>query len=126
MVASDGIHSLSGELFYTKTPRFCTATDLRRRRAALHGFRVLYSVCPGLLKPLKGSERLRKRSSKPIRPEPKVARIHWSEAEGQGYGVMDLTAGRGERRHDMCIVILRGPEAENAKWDSTIAALRRS
>ena len=53
-----------------------------------------------------------------------MAKIHWSEAQGQGYGVMDLTAGCGARRHDMCIVILRGQEAENATWDSTMAKER--
>ena len=81
VVASDGIHSfVRQKVFGTDQPEFT-------------GFRVLYSL-----------------SSKPFRPDPTVAHIHWTEVDGAGYGLMDMTAGKGETRHDLVIIIMRSEE----------------
>ncbi|CAJ1374420.1 unnamed protein product [Effrenium voratum] len=91
VVASDGIHSfVRQKLFGADQPEFT-------------GFRVLYSV-----------------SSKAYRPDPTVAHIHWKESDGAGYGFLDLTAGQGAGRHDICVIILRSEEQVTDKWESTM------
>ncbi len=95
VVASDGIHSFVRQrIFGVDQPEFT-------------GFRVLYSI-----------------SSKPYRPDPRVAHIHWKEANGSGYGLLDLTAGQGDLRHDICIMIMRSDDHVSDQWDSTMAKER--
>ena len=95
VVASDGIHSFVRQrVFGPDQPIFT-------------GFRVLYSV-----------------SSKPIRPDPKMANMHWLESEGVGFAVLDVTAGQGSRRHDICAVIMGSEEPVTDRWDSTLVRER--
>jgi len=95
VVASDGIHSfVRQKVFGGDQPEFT-------------GFRVLYSL-----------------SSKPFRPDPTVAHIHWKEVDGAGYGMMDMTAGKGENRHDFMIIIMRSEEQVTDRWDSTLVKER--
>ena len=95
VVASDGIHSfVRQKVFGADEPVFT-------------GFRILYSV-----------------SSKPIRPDPTMASMHWMEAEGAGFAVLDVTAGQGAGRHDICAVILASQEPVTDRWDSTIVRER--
>ena len=91
VVASDGIHSfVRQKVFGVDQPEFT-------------GFRVLYSV-----------------SSKAYRPDATVANIHWKELDGAGYGFLDLTAGQGKGRHDICVIILRSEEQVTDRWESTM------
>ena len=95
VVASDGIHSfVRQKVFGADQPVYT-------------GYRVLYSV-----------------SSKPIRPDPTMASMHWLQADGTGFAVLDVTAGKGEGRHDICAVILGSQEAVTDRWDSTIVRER--
>jgi len=95
VVASDGIHSFARQkIFDGDQPVFT-------------GFRVLYSI-----------------SSKPFRADPTVANVHWKEVEGAGYGLLDMTAGRGESRHDVMIIIMRSEEHVSDRWDSTLVKER--
>ena len=95
VVASDGIHSFVRQRIFGMDQPVYT------------GFRVLYSVC-----------------SKPIRPDPLKAHVTWNEREKQGYGILDLTAGVGDGRRDLCILIMRSEELDNERWDSTIVKER--
>ncbi|CAE7270362.1 nicC [Symbiodinium natans] len=95
VVASDGIHSfVRQKIFGADEPVFT-------------GFRVLYSV-----------------SSKPIRPDPTVANMHWVETAGTGYAILDVTAGQGEGRHDICLIVLGSQEPVSDRWDSAIVRER--
>ncbi|CAK9023299.1 6-hydroxynicotinate 3-monooxygenase (6-HNA monooxygenase), partial [Durusdinium trenchii] len=95
VVASDGIHSfVRQKIFGEDVPHFT-------------GFRVLYSV-----------------SSTPYRPDPSISKTHWLEAEGAGYAILEMTAGRGSTRHDLCVLILRSEEAITDRWDSTMVKER--
>ena len=81
VVASDGIHSfVRQQVFGKDQPEFT-------------GFRVLYSI-----------------SSKPFRPDPTKAHVHWKEVDGHGYSFMDITAGKDEKRHDVVIIIMRSED----------------
>ena len=95
VVASDGIHSFVRQRIFGMD------------RPVYTGFRVLYSVC-----------------SKPIRPDPLKAHVTWNEQNEQGYGVLDLTAGVGDHRRDVCVLIMRSEESDNERWDSTIVKER--
>ena len=91
VVASDGIHSFVRQKIFGKDlPEFT-------------GFRVLYSI-----------------SSKPFRPDPTVANVHWKEVDGMGYGFLDMTAGKGDLRHDIQVIIMRHAEQVTDRWDSTM------
>mmetsp|Transcript_37192 Transcript_37192/g.69390 ORF Transcript_37192/g.69390 Transcript_37192/m.69390 type:complete len:314 (+) Transcript_37192:338-1279(+) len=93
VVASDGIHSFVRQQIFSKDKPEYT------------GFRVLYSV-----------------SSRPIRPDPTKARMHWAEVDGRGYAILDVTAGHGKGRHDICAMILESAEEQvTDRWDSTMA-----
>mmetsp|Transcript_40460 Transcript_40460/g.82653 ORF Transcript_40460/g.82653 Transcript_40460/m.82653 type:complete len:424 (-) Transcript_40460:230-1501(-) len=95
LVASDGIHSFARQkIFGGDQPEFT-------------GFRVLYSL-----------------SSKHFRADPTVAHVHWKEVDGAGYGLLDLTAGKGENRHDVMIIIMRSEEQVTDRWDSTLVKER--
>ena len=96
VVASDGIHSfVRQKIFGVDHPVYT-------------GFRVLYSV-----------------SSKPFRPNPHKSFIHWMEAEGSGYGVLEMTAGHGASRRDICVMIMKSDADQVTDcWDSTIAQER--
>ena len=95
LVAADGIHSFVRQrIFGVDHPVFT-------------GYRMLYSV-----------------SSKHFRPEPSVNQIHWTEVEGVGYGILELTAGQGTGRHDICALILGTEEEVTDRWDSTMVKER--
>lgn len=91
VVGADGIHSVvKGEVFSPGDPVYA-------------GFRLLYSC-----------------SSVPVRKDPSVVCVNWNEVDGQGWHIMDWTAGQGEHRHDVCLVMCRTDEMISDKWDSTI------
>ena len=95
VVAADGIHSfVRQKVFGADEPDFT-------------GFRILYSI-----------------SSKAIRPDPTMANMHWMERDGTGFAVLDVTAGQGEGRHDICAVILRSKEPVSDRWDASIVRER--
>eukprot|EP00438_Fugacium_kawagutii_P019187 Skav219376 [mRNA] locus=scaffold76:690443:691731:- [translate_table: standard] len=91
VVGADGIHSMvKKQLFDVSEPVHA-------------GFRLLYSV-----------------SSVPIRANPAEMHVNWSTVDGKGYHVMDWTAGAGDKRHDVCALMMRSEELISDKWDSTI------
>ena len=69
------------------------------------GFRLLYSC-----------------SSVPVRKDPSVVCVNWNEVDGQGWHIMDWTAGQGEHRHDVCLVMCCTDEMISDKWESTMDA----
>ena len=95
VVAANGIHSFTRQkIFGVDHPVFT-------------GYRMLYSL-----------------SSKPFRPDPSVNYVHWMEVDGVGYGVLELTAGQGDGRHDIVAVILNSEEEVTDRWDSTMVKER--
>ena len=95
VVAADGIHSfIRQNIFGPDHPVFT-------------GFRILYTV-----------------STKPFRSDPSGYDIHWMEVDGAGYGILELTAGKGANRHDICALILRSEEEVTDRWDSTMVKER--
>lgn len=91
VVGADGIHStVKKQLFDSGEPVHA-------------GFRLIYSC-----------------SSVPVRKHPDEVHTHWNTAEGEGYHVMDWTAGVGDKRHDVCLLMMRSEELISDKWDSTI------
>lgn len=91
VVGADGIHSVvKKQLFDSGEPVHA-------------GFRLIYSC-----------------SSVPVRKNPDEVHTHWNTAEGEGYHVMDWTAGVGDQRHDVCLLMMRSEELISDKWDSTI------
>ena len=64
VVGADGIHGVvKGEVFSPGDPMYA-------------GFRILYSC-----------------SSVPVRNDPSVVCVNWNEVDGQGWHIMDWTAG---------------------------------
>eukprot|EP00438_Fugacium_kawagutii_P004747 Skav203084 [mRNA] locus=scaffold447:139459:140622:+ [translate_table: standard] len=91
VVGADGIHSVvKKQLFDSGEPQHA-------------GFRLIYSC-----------------SSVPVRKNPEEVHVNWNTAEGAGYHVMDWTAGAGDKRHDVCLLMMRSDELISDKWDSTI------
>ena len=91
VVGADGIHSaVRREVFSPGDPKHA-------------GFRIFYSC-----------------SSVPVRKDPSIVCVNWNRVDGQGWHIMDWTAGRGEHRHDVCLVMCRSDEMISDKWDSTI------
>ncbi|CAJ1444376.1 unnamed protein product, partial [Effrenium voratum] len=91
VVGADGIHSVvKKELFYSGEP--------------VHsGFRLIYSC-----------------SRVPCRENPDEVHVNWNTSDSTGYHIMDWTAGKGDKRHDVCLLMLRSDEPISDKWDSTI------
>ena len=91
VVGADGIHSVvKKQLFDAGDPVHA-------------GFRLIYSC-----------------SSVPVRKNPDEVHTTWNTADGAGYHVMDWTAGAGDKRHDVCLLMMRSEELISDKWDSTI------
>eukprot|EP00438_Fugacium_kawagutii_P002416 Skav210801 [mRNA] locus=scaffold275:291633:297016:+ [translate_table: standard] len=91
VVGADGIHSVvKKQLFDAGEPVHA-------------GFRLIYSC-----------------SSVPVRANPAEVHVNWNTVDGEGYHVMDWTAGAGDKRHDVCLLMMRSEELISDKWDSTI------
>lgn len=90
-IGADGIHSVvKRQLFEAGDPVHA-------------GFRLLYSC-----------------SSVPVRKTPEEVHVNWNTSDGEGYQIMDWTAGAGDKRHDVCLLLMRSEELISDKWDSTI------
>ena len=92
VVGADGIHSVVKKQLFDCGPPVPA------------GFRLLYSC-----------------SSLPIRPNPEEMHVNWCTSDGKGYHIMDWSAGRGDKRHDVCLLVMRCEEEISDKWDSAIA-----
>eukprot|EP00438_Fugacium_kawagutii_P034342 Skav216697 [mRNA] locus=scaffold91:288287:289222:+ [translate_table: standard] len=91
VVGADGLHSVvKKQLFDSGQPQHA-------------GFRILYTC-----------------SSVPFRPHPDEIHANWSAPDGAGHSVLDLSAGAGEKRHDICALMMRSYEPISDQWDSTI------
>ncbi|CAE7770857.1 nicC [Symbiodinium sp. CCMP2456] len=91
VVGADGIHSVvKKQIFDCGEPVHA-------------GFRLIYSC-----------------SSVPIRPNPEEVHVNWISKDGEGYHVMDWSAGAADKRHDVCLLMMRSEELISDKWDSTI------